>query len=67
MTDTEQTNTDIPNWLQAPPDLKKQSYDVMNQESTKLGRAPDSREHIDWDKVNEVVIDWWAEKGYSYP
>lgn len=60
-------DTDIPNWLQAPEKLKRESYAVMDQASKKLGRDKDSREHIDWKAVNATVTDWWAKKGYSYP
>jgi len=60
-------DTDIPNWLEAPEDLKKKSYLLMDKESTKLGRDKDSREPIDWNAVNAAVTDWWAKNGYSYP
>lgn len=60
-------DTDIPNWLEAPEKLKKESFEVMDRESKKLGRDKDSREHIDWNVVNTVVTDWWAKNGYAYP
>lgn len=60
-------DTDTPHWLQAPDELKKKSYKVMDRESKKLGRDKDSRDAIDWNTVNTAVTEWWTENGYQYP
>lgn len=63
----EEKSEKMPHWLNAPADLKKKSFEVMDENSRKLGRKEDSRKHIDWNTVNSAVTGWWAENGYSYP
>ena len=40
---------------------------IADQAAFDLGRTNSRDDRVDWGKVNELMVNWWSEKGYEFP
>ena len=51
----------------APQETMKEYTKVLDQTAVDMGRTNSRDDRVDWVAVNNVMIEWWKNKGYSFP
>ena len=59
--------SDQPHFTEAPAELVQQYTQALDQAALDLGRTNSREDRVDWGKVNELMVNWWREKGYEFP
>jgi hypothetical protein len=59
--------SDLVHFTQAPEELKKAYTEVLDKTAVEMGRTNSREDRVDWVALNEKMIEWWKDKGYSFP
>jgi hypothetical protein len=54
-------------FLTAPRETQKEYASVLDKTAVAMGRTNSPDDRVDWEAVNEKMIEWWAGKGYRFP
>jgi hypothetical protein len=54
-------------FLNAPKETQKEYAAVLDKTAVEMGRTNSPDDRVDWDAVNEKMVEWWKEKGYRFP
>lgn len=54
-------------FLTAPRETQKEYAAVLDKTAVAMGRTNSPDDRVDWEAVNEKMIEWWAGKGYRFP
>jgi len=54
-------------FLNAPIEIRKEYNSVLDKTAVAMGRTNSPDDRVDWQAVNEKMIEWWKEKGYRFP
>jgi len=54
-------------FTQAPAELKKAYIAELDKTAVDMGRTNSTEDRVDWQAVNEKMIEWWKDKGYRFP
>lgn len=59
--------TELPHFTEASRELTKQYTQTLDQVARELGRKGTSDDRVDWELVNQRMIEWWKQQGYRFP
>jgi hypothetical protein len=51
----------------APEELQREYIKVLDKTAVEMGRTDSPTDRVDWNAVNEKLVDWWKDKGYEFP
>lgn len=54
-------------FTQAPAELKQEYIAELDKTAVEMGRTNSTEDRVDWQAVNEKMIEWWKDKGYRFP
>ncbi|MES9923760.1 MAG: hypothetical protein ABW152_06710 [Candidatus Thiodiazotropha endolucinida] len=59
--------SEIQHFTHAPDALKKKFVKVLDETAVEMGRTNSPTDRVDWNAVNDRMVEWWKEKGYDFP
>jgi hypothetical protein len=59
--------SELSHYLHAPQEIKKEYNSVLDKTAVEMGRTNSRDDRVDWQAVNEKMIEWWEGKGYRFP
>jgi hypothetical protein len=59
--------SDTVHFTQAPQEIMKEYIQVLDRTAVEMGRTNSRDDRVDWLAVNKKMIEWWKNKGYSFP
>ncbi len=59
--------SELSHYLHAPQELKQEYNSVLDKTAVEMGRTNSPDDRVDWQAVNEKMIEWWKGKGFKFP
>ncbi|MES9992198.1 MAG: hypothetical protein ABW098_09605 [Candidatus Thiodiazotropha sp.] len=51
----------------APEEMKQAYVKLLDKTAVEMGRTNRPTDRVDWNAVNEKMVEWWQKQGYEFP